>query len=517
GISCQNDTTAFINQSTITPGYPITSLLWNFGDPGPNNTSVLNNPKHVFGNHSNYYVTLIATNNAGCSSDTTKSVNVNAEVKADFIYSAPCSNVPTFFQSTSIGPGTTTYTWTFVNSTATTQNAMKTFTSSGVFPVTLFVDGNNLCTSTITKYINVFLSPIPGFSIPSFCSKDTIQITNSSTAQSGILSVYNWKLNNTVFSSIQSPTLSLTTAGSYSVMLKVVNSFGCRDSTVKTFTVFPLPNVDFTTNPATYYYTNSPVNFIPSITNASVYSWNIAGSSTLTSQSPSIIFDTIGTYSVSLNLKDQNGCKNSKIKNITVLKRYLDLAILNVITQKDGDGFMNVKVDMANYGSVPITTFDMHYQISDGGNIKETWNGILNPYSFYSYSFVSKTASTQSSINNITCVEIEKVNSVDDENLTNNKLCGTLNTNDISVSNPLPNPTQGDIVLPVTLNRNIDYTIAIYNSIGQIQYEEVTEKGVEGLNFVSLPTTSYARGCYIIKVMIDGKTYIKKFIKISSE
>ena len=96
-------------------------------------------------------------------------------------------------------------------------------------------------------------------------------------------------------------------------------------------------------------------------------------------------------------------------------------------------------------------------------------------------------------------------------------MCNALNVHDISVSDPLPNPAEGDIVLPITLNRDLDYTIAIYNSIGQIQFEETTQKGLAGLNFVSLPTSSYARGCYIIKVIIDGKTFIKKFIKISAQ
>jgi PKD repeat protein len=67
------------------------------------------------------------------------------------------------------------------------------------------------------------------------------------------------------------------------------------------------------------------------------------GASTYSIQSPTETFNAEGSFSVNLNLKDQNGCKGSKIKNITVNKRYLDLAILNVSTTKDNDGFMTVK------------------------------------------------------------------------------------------------------------------------------------------------------------------------------
>jgi hypothetical protein len=131
--------------------------------------------------------------------------------------------------------------------------------------------------------------------------------------------------------------------------------------------------------------------------------------------------------------------------------------------------------------------------------------------------FNARSATTMNSANNITCVKIEKVNTIVDDIVNNNSLCNTLNNNDVYISDPLPNPTDGDIVLPITLNRDLDYTIAIYNSTGQIQYEEITKKGTEGLNFVQLSTASYDRGAYIIKVTVDGKISIKKFIKISSK
>ena len=520
GTSCQNDSTSFLNQSTGITGYSITSSYWNFGDfPSPTYTSNISSPKHVFANVINYSITLVVTNSAGCASSVTKTLTPYYEVKANFTNGPACLNSPTNFQSTSIIPptGTPTYAWNFGNSTATSPNPIKTFASSGVYFVTLAVDGTNGCTSTITKLVNVYLPPITSFSIPSFCSKDTANIINLSNPQSGIMASYNWKLNNTTFSTIQSPTLSLTSAGNYSVRLTNVNSFGCKDSTTHSLTIFPLPVVDFSTTPVAFYYENEPVNFIPSVANANSYLWNINGASTYTIQSPTETFNTENSYNISLNLKDQNGCKGSKTKNITVSKRHLDLAVLNVSTTKDNDGFMTVVADIANYGSVPINSFKMGYQISDGGNIKETWNGTLNPNSFYTFTFNATSASLQNSSNNITCVEIEKVNTIIDDNTTNNSFCSSLNIDGIYVGNPLPNPTNGDIVLPITLNRGFDYTIAIYNSVGQIHYEETTKKGIEGLNFVTLNTSSYARGAYIIKVMIDEKIFIKKFIKVSYE
>lgn len=523
GISCQNDSTAFSSSIISSPGYSITSVTWNFGDPasGIANTSNLISPKHLFSNQTTYSVTLFAANNAGCASSLTKSIIVKGQVIANFTNSPPCSNTAVIFQDNSIVPLPSSQfsrLWNFGTSTTTGLTASKTYTSSGIYSVTLTVTGTgtNNCTSKTSKQILVFQPPEANFTIPLFCSKDTITATNQSVSQSGIISSYNWKLNNTSFSSVQNPTLTAST-GTYSLKLIVSNSFNCKDSITKPLTVLPLPNVDFTTNPASNYYINSPINFIPTITNANSYLWNITSIPTSTIQSPIVSFNTEGSYTVSLDLQDQQGCKNSKTKTITVLKRYLDLAVLNVNTIKDNDGFITVEANIANYGSVPVTSFDIHYQISDAGNIKETWNGTLNPNSFYVYTFSAKSATQKNNSNNITCVEIEKANNSIDENIGNNTICNTLNINEISVSNPIPNPTDADITLPIILNDDVDFTIAIYNSTGQIVYEEVTQKGTTGLNFITLPTSVYSRGCYIIKTIIDGKIFIKKFIKISNQ
>lgn len=522
GISCQNDSTAFSSLTTSTSGYSISSLNWNFGDPasGLFNTSSLTSPKHLFSNQSNYTIKLVAVNNVGCKDSLINIIAVRAQVKADFTISSPCANNATVFQDNSIvppSPNTNIRTWNLGSGPVNGLSVSKTYTSSGVYYVTLTVNSSNQCSSSITKLITIYASPTVSFAIPAFCSKDTITATNLSVAQSGIITSTNWKLNSVNFSSIQNPTLSISNAGSYNVRLTVTNSFGCKDSITKAILVNPLPNADFTTNPTTYYYINSPVNFIPSITNASSYFWTLNSIGTSTAQSPSATYNAEGTYTVSLNLQDLQGCKNSVTKTLLVSKRFLDVAILNVNSTKDNDGFMTIQTDIANYGSIPVSTLDLSYKVSDGGNVQETWNGTLNPNSFFSYTFVSKTATQIGSSNNITCVDVKKANGINDQNQTNNELCNVLNTNDITVSNPIPNPTNADITLPIILNKEIDFSVSIYNSNGQIQYEEKTQKGIIGLNLITLPTANYARGCYIIKTVIDDKIFIKKFIKISNE
>ena len=522
GLSCQNDSTAFFGSVSNPTNYFTSSLNWNFGDPssGNANSSNIISPKHLFSNQANYTIKLIATNNAGCKDSLINIITVKAQVKADFTYSSACTNAATLFQDNSIVPAPNSSnirSWNFGTSTANGLTVSKSYTNSGVYSVTLSVTGNNGCNSSISKIITIFSPPVTSFTIPAFCAKDTITAINSSIAQSGIISSYNWKLNNTSFSSIQNPTLSISTAGSYPINLIVINNFGCRDSLTKTITVNPLPIVDFTTNPSSYYYINSQVSFIPSINNATFYFWNISTAPTTTIQSPTVTFTSEGTYTASLLLEDQQGCKNSVTKNLIVTKRFLDIAILNVNSSKDADGFVSVQSDIINYGTIPASTIELNYQVSDGGNIKETWTGTLAPNNYFTYTFNSKVATQPQSTNHITCVDAQKVNGIVDEKIENNELCSALNPSELYVSNPIPNPTSSDIILPIILNKDIDFSISIYNSTGQIIYEEYSQNGVTGLNLVTIPSSNYARGCYIIKTVIDDKIFIKKFIKIENE
>jgi PKD repeat protein len=62
--SCVTDSVFFTDESTDSP----TAWNWNFGDiSSPNNTSILQNPAHLFSGTGTFYVTLIAT--AGLQTD----------------------------------------------------------------------------------------------------------------------------------------------------------------------------------------------------------------------------------------------------------------------------------------------------------------------------------------------------------------------------------------------------------------------------------------------------------------
>lgn len=517
-IACKNDSALFSNLSSSINYTPLT-YSWNFGDPVSgitNNSSTLTNPKHLFSQQTTYPVKLITTNNAGCKDSLTKNISVKAQVTASFTNNSPCTNAPIIFQDNSIAPAPNNQNiriWTIGSSTLTGLNATKSFTNPGVYPVTLTVNGSNGCVSSITKQIDVKLPPFADLSLSTICLNDTSKPTNLSVPQSGPITSWNWQNNNSTFSTAQTPCLIPTNPGNYNIKLVVGSSDNCKDSMTKQLTVLPLPNVDFVTNPSTFYYINSPITFSPTINTGSLYKWSIDGN-LYTAPVTSVSFNSTGTHSASLYMRDAVGCANTKTKVLTVSGYLLDLAVIDIRSHKGTDNFISVEADLANFGTVPISNFEISYQVADAGFIKETWIGNLNPSAFMTYSFNSKSFQKNNTTNFITCVNIGLVNSIPDDVLSNNNLCIAANINDITVNDPSPNPTDGDINLSIVLPKTSSIIIELIDALGQIVYPEYTIHGDAGLNLISIPTTGFNRGSYVLKITIGDKIFIKKVLKV---
>lgn len=516
-MACQNDSAQFNNLSTTVTGYSPLSYSWNFGDPssGAANTSTLTSPKHLFSQQINYSVKLIATNNAGCKDSLTKNILVKAQVKADFTYNTPCVKIPITFTDNSIVPlpdNLNTRLWTIGTSTSTGLSATKSFTASGIYPVTLKVTGFNGCISTITKQIDVKQSPIAQFTLSSICYKDTGTAIDQSIAQNGTLTSWNWKLNDVTFSTAPIATLSPLATTSYSVKLTVTNSFNCRDSITKAFTVYPLPAVDFTTSPAIYYYPNSPIAFAPTTTGGVLYNWNINNTS-YSILSPTVTFPAAGTYTASLSIKNAFGCNNTKTKTLSVIDYLVDLAVLDVRTDKSSDQYITIQTDLGNMGSAAISQFEISYQIADAATVKETWQGNLNPGGFLTYTFNSKAIQENPDQIYITCVNLGLVNSIIDFNVNNNTLCAPSDLSEIKVYDPYPNPSDEKTTLSIILPADMEINLDIVDELGQDIFMNKTVSGKQGLNLVTIPTTDLSKAAYIVKITIGDKIFIKKILK----
>ncbi|MFN3667655.1 MAG: PKD domain-containing protein, partial [Sediminibacterium sp.] len=464
---------------------------------------------------------LIATNNIGCLDSIVKIIQVKDQVKADFTYSTACINVPVTFTDNSIVPAPNnmnTRNWNFGTSTATGLSVTRTYTNAGNYNVVLTVNGFNGCSNSITKPITVYLPPDADFNSSIACVNDSFDITDASLAINGSIVSWLWKHNNNSFSNQNTASTSFSSSGNKAVTLIVSNSFGCIDSITKNVYVNPLPDATFSLNPATYIYTGLPISITPAFSGYANYFWSLSDGTNYNDPALTLQFGSSGSFQLQLDVTDNLGCKNSSVKNFSVAFRKTDLGMIAARTALDAEGFVSVEADLINYGSTPVQTFEISYEITGGGIIKESWNGNLPPGAVSLFSFNAKTfLNVVEREKALSCVIIKSVNGGADENPDNDKICAAMNNGAEMIGDLFPNPSENDVQLPVVLLDDQKINISVYDQLGRIIFEGLSFDGVKGLNFITIPFAKMEAGSYSVRISTTGNNYIRKLVKYSEK
>lgn len=135
---------------------------------------------------------------------------------------------------------------------------------------------------------------------------------------------WSWNFGDSGTSTVQNPSHTYTSAGTYTVSLTASNSNGSDNETKTSYiTVLPpqAPVADFTAN-TTNPTVGGSVNFTDTSANAPTsWSWTFTGGTpaTSTAQNPTVTYNTVGTYSVSLTATNSQGSDSvTKTGYITV-------------------------------------------------------------------------------------------------------------------------------------------------------------------------------------------------------
>ena len=328
---------------------PGTAYTWDFGDgtsfvtwTTPINVDSI---FHVFNATSctktggQFIVKVTATN--GCKSTTATVDNITVYIKPTAGFTPPasgCVNTAVNFTNTTVGgynqgscDRTTFYNWNFGDpsssqNTSTATNPPHTYTSPGVYTVTLIAEGS--CgKDTIKKTICIVAPPLPSFTLDKTegCAQLTIIATNTSnTLNDCVPATYQWSItytpsncgttgsssfvNGTNPSSIH-PSFLFNNPGTYTVKLTVTNSCGTLSFT-KNIIVKAPPTVSINAlSNACGATTFTPTANVTNCgTGTLAYSWVIDGGTPITTASPgSLTFNTTGTHTVALTVTNECG------------------------------------------------------------------------------------------------------------------------------------------------------------------------------------------------------------------
>jgi PKD repeat protein len=224
------------------------------------------------------------------------------------------SNGNTTFASTSTGTTAgSNYVWSFGNaSTASGINLNTTstnYTANGTYVATLTVINNSMsCLSTYTQAIVIsnIMPPVTCSLNASFThtvgSGGVVNFSNTS-AITNTATIYTWDFGDGFTGTGQFPSHTYVSAGSYMVMLKVINSPNCLDSVFQAINVTGIPciaNANFTVTPtATPQVWNAVPTFPWNVTSAT-WSWGDGTSSNSLYSSHS--YTAAGNYSICLSV-----------------------------------------------------------------------------------------------------------------------------------------------------------------------------------------------------------------------
>lgn len=298
-----------------------TSYFWNLGN---STTSALTDVSGSYLTPGTYTVTLTAYSGA-TSSVKTMVITVYPLPTVSFTASdvSVCPNTPITFTSTSTGgvPGPMTYIWAFGDGgTSTLPNPTHSYSSPGFYNITLSVTNAQGCVKSLTMpaYIHVFSKPIPNFTVPTpyICNPPATFTFSSTSSGTGPLT-YLWRFGDGGTGTGTSSSHTYTAAGFYTVTLIVTDANGCVDSLVRPAYVHVGNMIASFTWPA-----SACVNTVVSFTNTSTPHtsslWDFGDGWTSPLESPSHVYTTPGTYTVSLTVSD-GPCSHTVTHTITIL------------------------------------------------------------------------------------------------------------------------------------------------------------------------------------------------------
>jgi len=301
----------------------VTSWAWNFGD---GNTSTAKNPTHTYVTAGAYSVTLTVTGPGGSDTMTKTGYITVLEppLVANFTANITGGNAPLAVQFTDKGAGdVTSWAWNFGDgNTSAEQDPIHTYESPGNYTVSLNASNDyGFSIETKSDYIRVLEAPEADFNAtPTEGNAPlTVRFTDESA---GDVTAWLWDFGDGNTSTVQHPNHTYESTGNYTVSLNASNDYGFSIETKSGYiSVLKPPTADFTADPTGG---NAPLTVQfndASAGNVTVWLWNFGDGNTSTDQNPIHIYESPGTYTVSLNASNDYGFSiETKTRYITVLE-----------------------------------------------------------------------------------------------------------------------------------------------------------------------------------------------------
>jgi PKD repeat protein len=239
---------------------------------------------------------------------------------ANFTYNNATKNVAftdtSYNISTKTGVTTSPFSWNWSfgdGTTSTLRNPQHFYTFNGNHNVVLNVsDGINYAvfSNMIISSINISSSFLPYLAVTTYPGSG-ITFTDTST---GSPTHWQWSFGDGTLSTLQNPTHSWTTAGTYTVSLNVTDGFDYSTNSTSVI----VDSVNFTATPTTGK-TPLTVAFTDLSGNATSWAWNFGDGGSSTTQNPTHTYLKPGSFQVTLNVVNAASMHGNVTKGFIVV------------------------------------------------------------------------------------------------------------------------------------------------------------------------------------------------------
>ena len=425
----------------LDPGNAGTSYLWSNGST----------TQTISVNQQGLY-TLTITNQWGCTASGSTTLTVGGGVINNSNNISLCQG-----QTTTLNAGYpgSSYLW---STGAITQTI--TVGTAGAYQVT--VTNPNGCSGIIATTLNVNPLPIADFTPNYACIDHAVIFTDLSTVNGGNIISWNWNFGDGNVSQQQNPIHTYLSTGTFTATLTVVDNKGCSSTITKSLIVYPLPSANFSLSNGcqgnAIQYNDLSVVTPGNITG---WNWNFGDGSTSSLQNPTHIYNTAGTYLVTLNAITAGGCSDSITKQVTIYSTPI-AAFSSVAVCRNSPITLN---DLSSISNGVITTYN--WNLGNGQS-----SSLQSPTIIYVASGIYNVSLTVTSSNGCsnTVTQPTTVNAIPVANAGNNIwICRGTSAN-LTASGggtyswlPGGNTTQ---VITVTPNNTTVYYVTVTNASG---------------------------------------------------
>ncbi|MEL6132351.1 MAG: PKD domain-containing protein, partial [Bacteroidota bacterium] len=301
---------------------PIVGWVWDFGDGNSSNAQF---PDHTYTFDGDFDVTLEVEDNNGCRDtllkpDYIQLSNPQAGFAADV--TGGCPGLTVQFTDTSI-PDTTLVSWLWDFGDGTTsivQDPTHTYDNPGSYTVSLTITNVKACSQTSIQpgLIQVSIPPVADFLLADSisCAPFAIDISDNTQTVSAPIQSWSWDFGTGDMSNAQEPNYTYPVPGNYIITLQVVDANGCGDQASKAVIATDRPIANFV-SPDTLGCAPQEVTFFDQTVGpypVTGWEWSFGDFFTGNGQNVTHTYSADGIYDVRLIVSDDNGCRDTVIK-----------------------------------------------------------------------------------------------------------------------------------------------------------------------------------------------------------